>query len=157
MDRERYDEMITSLDRLENDIDIHTKTASDIFHVEEADVTKEMRRISKAVNFGIIYGISGYGLGENLDISASEAKKYIDKYLTLYPEVNNYMKNIVEEAKKTAIDMRIMKTQLETEMKNAMEKIDEVKQVSNTVRSLSAQVSRLEYNKDNQNERRIEK
>lgn len=70
--------------------------------------------------------------------------------------INDKLKDI-EEAKKTAIDMRIMKTQLETEMKNAMEKIDEVKQVSNTVRSLSAQVSRLEYNKDNQNERRIEK
>ena len=81
--------------------DIHTHVASDIFSIPESEVTPNQRRTAKAVIFGIVYGISGYGLGENLDISASEAKKYIDKYLTLYPEVNNYMKNIVEEAKKT--------------------------------------------------------
>ena len=84
-----------------NGEDIHTHVASDIFGINESEVTPNQRRTAKAVIFGIVYGISGYGLGENLDISALEAKKYIDKYLTLYPEVNNYMKNIVEEAKKT--------------------------------------------------------
>ena len=81
--------------------DIHTHVASDIFGIPESEVTPNQRRTAKAVIFGIVYGISGYGLGENLDISPQEAKKYIDKYLTLYPEVNSYMKNIVEEAKQT--------------------------------------------------------
>lgn len=96
---------ISSSDSLKNAFingeDIHTHVASDIFGINESEVTPNQRRTAKAVIFGIVYGISGYGLGENLDISAVEAKKYIDKYLTLYPEVNNYMKNIVEEAKKT--------------------------------------------------------
>ena len=61
-----------------------------------------MRRTAKAVIFGIVYGISGYGLSENLDISTSEAKKYIEKYLTLYPEVNDYMTEIVKKAKETS-------------------------------------------------------
>lgn len=84
-----------------NGEDIHTHVASDIFSVPESEVSPNMRRTAKAVIFGIVYGISGYGLGENLDISVSDAKKYIEKYLTLYPEVNNYMKNVVEKAKET--------------------------------------------------------
>ena len=85
-----------------NGEDIHTHVASDIFDVPESEVTKNMRRTAKAVIFGIVYGISGYGLGENLDISPNEAKKYIEKYLTLYPEVNEYMTEIVKKAKKTS-------------------------------------------------------
>ena len=85
-----------------NGEDIHTHVASDIFDVPESEVTKNMRRTAKAVIFGIVYGISGYGLGENLDISPSEAKKYIEKYLTLYPEVNEYMTEIVKKAKETS-------------------------------------------------------
>ena len=85
-----------------NGEDIHTHVASDIFDVPESEVTKNMRRTAKAVIFGIVYGISGYGLGENLDISPSEAKKYIDKYLTLYPEVNDYMTEIVKKARETS-------------------------------------------------------
>ena len=82
--------------------DIHTHVARDIFDVPESEVTKNMRRTAKAVIFGIVYGISGYGLGENLDISPNEAKKYIEKYLTLYPEVNEYMTEIVKKAKETS-------------------------------------------------------
>ena len=85
-----------------NGEDIHTHVASDIFDVPENEVTKNMRRTAKAVIFGIVYGISGYGLGENLDISPNEAKKYIEKYLTLYPEVNEYMTEIVKKAKETS-------------------------------------------------------
>ena len=85
-----------------NGEDIHTHVASDIFDVPEKEVTKNMRRTAKAVIFGIVYGISGYGLGENLDISPNEAKKYIEKYLTLYPEVNEYMTEIVKKAKETS-------------------------------------------------------
>ncbi len=81
-----------------NDADIHTKVASDIYGVPEEAVSKKMRSTAKAVIFGIVYGISGFGLGENLEISAKEAKKFIDKYYELYPGVKNYMDNIVKEA-----------------------------------------------------------
>lgn len=81
-----------------NDADIHTKVASDIYDVPEIAVTKKMRSTAKAVIFGIVYGISGFGLGENLEISAKEAKKFIDKYYELYPGVKRYMDEIVKEA-----------------------------------------------------------
>lgn len=78
--------------------DIHTKVAADIYGVDEAQVTKEMRRTAKAVIFGIVYGISGFGLGENLEIGIQDAKIFIDKYFELYPGVKKYMDAIVAEA-----------------------------------------------------------
>ena len=81
-----------------NKEDIHTFVASDIFDVKKEDVTKTMRRTAKAVIFGIVYGISGFGLGENIGLSSKEAKKFIDKYYELYPGVKAYMDNIVHEA-----------------------------------------------------------
>ncbi len=81
-----------------NDQDIHTKVAADIFDISEDQVTKNQRRTAKAVIFGIVYGISGYGLGENLELKPSEAKKYIDKYLALYPKVDEYMKHNIKYA-----------------------------------------------------------
>ena len=81
-----------------NDQDIHTKVAADIFDINEEQVTKNQRRTAKAVIFGIVYGISGYGLGENLELKPSEAKKYIDKYLSLYPKVDEYMKHNISFA-----------------------------------------------------------
>ncbi len=81
-----------------NDQDIHTKVAADIFDISEDQVTKNQRRTAKAVIFGIVYGISGYGLGENLELKPSEAKKYIDKYLSLYPKVDEYMKHNIKYA-----------------------------------------------------------
>jgi len=81
-----------------NDEDIHTKVAADIHGIDESEVTKHMRSMAKAVIFGIVYGISGFGLGENLNISAKEAKGFIEKYYELYPGVKNYMTNIVQEA-----------------------------------------------------------
>ena len=81
-----------------DDKDIHTKTASDIFKVEEKDVTKDMRRTAKAVNFGIIYGISGFGLSEDLGIDVGSAKKFIDEYLNTYPGIKEYMNNVIEDA-----------------------------------------------------------
>lgn len=81
-----------------DDEDIHTKVAADIYGVSKEDVTKTMRKTAKAVIFGIVYGISGFGLGENLEISAKEAKEFINKYYELYPGVKNYMDNIVSEA-----------------------------------------------------------
>lgn len=81
-----------------HNLDIHTKTASDIFRVDQDLVTKDMRRIAKAVNFGIIYGISSFGLSENLDISMSEAKEFIDNYLSTYPGIKDYMDSIIKKA-----------------------------------------------------------
>ena len=73
------------------DYDIHAKTAADIFHVDIKDVTKDMRRQAKAVNFGILYGISSFGLSEDLGIDIAEAKKFIDNYLKTYPGIQEYM------------------------------------------------------------------
>lgn len=81
-----------------NHEDIHTKVASDIYGVPIESVSKSMRRTAKAVIFGIVYGISGYGLGENLEINPTEAKKFIEKYLKMYPGVKEYMDNIKKEA-----------------------------------------------------------
>ena len=86
------------IEAFKNDIDIHTKTASDIFHVEQSDVTKEMRRIAKAVNFGIIYGISGYGLAENIHTTTKEANEFINNYLETYPGIKEYMDNTIKQA-----------------------------------------------------------
>ena len=79
--------------------DIHSKVASDIFGVPTSNVTKVMRRTAKAVIFGIVYGISGFGLGENLNISNKEAEEFIKKYFELYPEVKTWTIDVVEEAK----------------------------------------------------------
>ena len=81
-----------------NNEDIHTRVASDIYGVAMEEVTKLQRKTAKAVIFGIVYGISGFGLGENLEISAKEARDFINKYYELYPGVKNYMDNIVMEA-----------------------------------------------------------
>jgi len=88
------------IDAFKKGIDIHTKTASDIFDIDINDVTKEQRRIAKAVNFGIIYGISGYGLSENLHIKPKEAQSFINHYLEEYPGIKDYMENTKETAKK---------------------------------------------------------
>ncbi len=79
--------------------DIHTRTASEVFHVDMDKVSQEMRRNAKAVNFGIVYGISEFGLSRDLGISRKEAKKYIDKYFERYPKVAAYMEDIVKDAR----------------------------------------------------------
>ena len=82
-----------------NDEDIHTRVAADIYGISMEEVTKLQRKTAKAVIFGIVYGISGFGLGENLEISPKEAKMFIDKYYELYPGVKNYMDNVIKDAK----------------------------------------------------------
>ena len=82
-----------------NDIDIHTVTASQVFGVPINEVTKELRGKAKAVNFGIVYGISDYGLAKNINSTRQEAKVYIDNYLNHYAGVANFMKTAIEEAK----------------------------------------------------------
>ena len=80
--------------------DIHAITASQVFGVPIEDVDAGLRRRAKAVNFGIIYGISSFGLGEDLGISRSEAKEYIDRYFATYSSVKDYLDNCVSQAKK---------------------------------------------------------
>lgn len=80
--------------------DIHTTTASEVFNVPIDEVTKELRSAAKAVNFGIVYGISDFGLSNNLRISKNTAKKYIETYLDRYPGVKRYMSDIVEKAER---------------------------------------------------------
>jgi DNA polymerase I len=90
------------VDAFKNGMDIHTRTAMDVFGVENPDeVTSLMRRTAKAVNFGIVYGISDYGLSQSLDITRKEAAKFIENYLQSFPGVKKYMDSIVEDAKKT--------------------------------------------------------
>lgn len=82
-----------------NNQDIHTKTAMDVFHVDADEVTSNMRRQAKAVNFGIVYGISDYGLSQSLGITRKEAGQFIDRYLESFPGVKNYMDDIIMDAK----------------------------------------------------------
>mgnify|MGYP004642703689 FL=1 len=86
------------IDAFKHGKDIHTKTASDIFGVPESMVTKEMRHQAKAVNFGILYGISSFGLGEDLNIDYVTAKKFIENYLASYPEIKEYMDAVIKDA-----------------------------------------------------------
>lgn len=79
--------------------DIHTATAAKVYNVEEKDVTYDMRRAAKAVNFGIIYGQSAFGLAENLGIARGEAKTIIDNYFTQYPSIKQYMDRSINFAK----------------------------------------------------------
>jgi len=87
------------VDAFKQGMDIHTRTAVDVFHVSADEVTSDMRRAAKAVNFGIVYGISDYGLSQNLNITRKEAGQFIDKYLQSFPGVKEYMDTIVQEAK----------------------------------------------------------
>ena len=88
------------IEAFKNDLDIHAKTASDIFHIPITEVDKGMRRSAKAVNFGIIYGISSFGLSEDLGINVYEAKDFIDNYLNTFPGIKEYMDKEVANAYK---------------------------------------------------------
>ena len=79
--------------------DIHKQAASKVFKTPIDEVTKEQRSNAKAVNFGIVYGISDFGLGEQLGISRKQAKKYIDEYLTEYSGIKGFMEKTIEKAK----------------------------------------------------------
>lgn len=83
-----------------NDMDIHTKTAMDVFGVDKDAVDSNMRRSAKAVNFGIVYGISDYGLSQNLNITRKEAAQFIEQYFAVFQGVRKFMDDIVKEARK---------------------------------------------------------
>ncbi|GMA56583.1 DNA polymerase [Alicyclobacillus sacchari] len=80
-------------------MDIHTRTASDVFEVSPEEVTALMRLQAKAVNFGIVYGISDFGLAQNLNIPQKDAKRFIEEYFRKFPGVRKYMDEIVEQAR----------------------------------------------------------
>ena len=101
----KVDELINAF---KNNLDIHTKTAADIFKVAPSEVTKNMRRQAKAVNFGILYGISPYGLAEDIGITPKEAKKFIDTYFETYPGIKDYMNREIVEAHKNGYVTTIM-------------------------------------------------
>ncbi|MGC5324264.1 DNA polymerase I [Brevibacillus sp. SYSU BS000544] len=88
------------IDAFQKGMDIHTRTAMDVFGVNEQDVTSLMRRQAKAVNFGIVYGISDYGLSQNLNITRKDAGEFINRYFDVFSGVKRYMEVIVEQAKK---------------------------------------------------------
>ena len=86
------------IEAFKSDLDIHAKTASDIYHIPLDMVDKNMRRNAKAVNFGILYGISSFGLSEDLGINLVDAKKFIDDYLNHFPEIKEFMDKTLKEA-----------------------------------------------------------
>ena len=90
------DELIKSY---QNAVDIHSVTASNVFHVPLDEVTPELRRNAKTVNFGVVYGISAFGLGEDLGITRHEAQDYINNYFRTYPGVKNFLDSQIKTAK----------------------------------------------------------
>lgn len=96
------------IEAFKSGIDIHTKTAMEIFNVSKDLVNSEMRRQAKAVNFGIIYGISGFGLSENLDMSVMDAKEFINKYFEAFPGMKEYLDDVVANAKENGYVKTIM-------------------------------------------------
>lgn len=89
-------------------MDIHTRTAMDVFHVSADQVTSNMRRHAKAVNFGIVYGISDYGLSQSLGITRKEAGEFIEKYLRSFPGVQEYMEESIHEARQKGYSTTLM-------------------------------------------------
>ena len=115
-----------------NNFDIHTHTASLIYHVDMDNVTKDMRRGAKAVNFGIIYGISSYGLSQDLGISPKEAREFIDNYFKTYPGIKNYM----DEEIKRAYELGYVKT-----ITGRRRVINELKNTNYNIRSMGERMA----------------
>ena len=90
----------TLVTAFQNEEDIHQRTAAEIFETHSSEVTSDMRKKAKAVNFGIVYGISDYGLSQDLKVPRKEAKQYIENYFERYHGVKEYMDNIIEKARK---------------------------------------------------------
>lgn len=89
----------TLIQAYQNHQDIHATTAAEVFHVPIDEVTQDQRREAKAVNFGIVYGLSAFGLSQDLKITRKQATEYIDRYFNTYPQVKQFLDHIVEEAK----------------------------------------------------------
>lgn len=114
------------IDAFNSNMDIHTKTAMDVFHVRENEVTKNMRRQAKAVNFGILYGMSSFGLAEDLGIDIKSAKSFINDYMKAFPGIDTYKKEVLENAYKNGYVHTIM---------NRKRKIDELSNTNYLIRN----------------------
>jgi len=111
------------LEAFNNDVDVHSATASMMFNVSLDEVTKDHRRNAKAINFGLIYGMSAFGLAKQIDVSRTEAKAYIDAYFENYPGVLNYMNNTKEIAKAQGYVETVMGRRLYLPQINAKNKM----------------------------------
>ena len=87
------------IEAFKNGLDIHASTAAKVFGLPEEMITPELRSRAKAVNFGIVYGISAFSLSKDIGVSVKEADRYIKGYLSLYSGIDKYMKTVVEQAK----------------------------------------------------------
>ena len=90
----------TLIETFRNNVDVHTKTAMDVFGKKEEEVTPADRRKAKAVNFGIVYGISDFGLSEQIDSTRKEAAAFIESYYRAYPGIRTYMDGVVKSCEK---------------------------------------------------------
>ena len=113
-------------------LDIHTKTAMEIFNKPKEDITKNMRRQAKAVNFGILYGISNFGLSEDIGISVKDAKVFMDKYLEVFPKIKEYQDKLVEDAYKNGYV---------TTLFNRKRKIEELNNTNYIIRSQGERIA----------------
>ena len=120
------------IDAFNNNFDIHTKTAMDIFHVTKDEVTSKMRREAKAVNFGILYGISSFGLAEDIGTDFGTAKKFMDSYLDTFPGIREYNKKVVDDAYKNGYVLTIM---------NRKRKIDELNNTNYIIRNQGERIA----------------
>lgn len=120
------------LNDFNNKIDVHSMTASKIFDIAPEDVTPQQRRVAKAVNFGIIYGISEYGLSKNINTSPKQAKEFIQKYFYHYPTIKTYMEQSIEFAKQNGY----CKTYF-----NRIRHIPEIKSTNFTIRQFGERVA----------------
>ena len=116
----------------EKNTDIHTKTAMEIFNVKREDVTKNMRREAKAVNFGILYGISAFGLSEDINISVKKAKEFMDSYFEAFPRIKEYQKKVVEDAYKNGYVLTLM---------NRKRKIEELNNTNYIIRNQGERIA----------------
>ena len=113
------------IDAFNHDKDIHTKTAMNIYHIKEDEVTSNMRRDAKAVNFGIIYGISAFGLSEDLHIPVNEANEFLNKYYEAFPGIKEYREKVLTDAKEKGFVKTLM---------NRKRKIDELREKNYMIR-----------------------
>ncbi|MBR6113036.1 MAG: DNA polymerase I, partial [Bacilli bacterium] len=120
------------IDAFNSGLDIHTKTAMDIFHKKESEVTKNDRRCAKAVNFGILYGISTFGLASDIGINLKEAKEFMEEYLYAYPGIRDYQQKLIDEAYKNGYVTTIM---------NRKRKIEELNNTNYIIRSQGERIA----------------
>ena len=141
----------TMIDAFKNNIDIHKVTASQVFQVNLEDVTHEMRSKAKAVNFGIVYGISEFGLAKNISTSRKEAATYINNYLTKYHKIKEFMEDIVIKAKEqgyvtTLFNRRRYINELKNKNKNIVQFGERVA-MNTPIQGTAADIIKLAMNK----------